>query len=355
MEISLIFLKLWQLAILLIQLFYSLLLAPFFKKGGKEIAPIPPLEKKTEIPFQLSDPYAKEGKYYKAQLHLHTNRSTDGLWSRSEAFAAYKKLGYRILAIADHDLVNNRICDDPELLVIPAEEHTFPRPFWPLGPHAVVLFPQRHVRGFSFGQRLLKMNSQGAMVNIAHPTWLGSFGTGHWSVGELLKMHEYFHLMEVCSSKSEPSDDTLRWHNLISWLGPDKPIWATAGDDAHSLDSCHYCWLEIKTAGFELDSIRQALEAGSFYPTMGPQVEFSTEGNLVKVKLEAEAKIYFIAGMGPGQGPVIVSERQGTEAHYQPKGDEQFVRVEVVNDQGQRAWSQPFWLLPEETLQILVS
>ena len=348
MEIGtkLILLKSGQLISFLIQTFLSMLMAPFYKKDKNTITPTTTSYPKTKKgSYLLLDPYAHRGFYYKAQLHLHTNRSADGLWSREEAISTYKKLGYKILAIADHDRVNNRICEDPELLIIPAEEHTFPRPFWPLGPHAVILFPQKHVRGRSFGHRLHKMNSQRAMINIAHPSWPGSLGSGQWHLEELLTLSKGFQLMEVCSSKSEPAEDTLRWHNLISHLGPDKPVWATAGDDSHSMDFYHYCWLEIKASSFDLDSIRHALNSGSFYPTMGPQIAFSTEDNLIKVALEEEAHISFIAGVGPQEPPLIVSEVQGIKATYKPKGDEQFVRVEVVNSLGQRAWSQPFWLI----------
>jgi hypothetical protein len=338
-------LKLWQLLVLLFQLPYAMATAIFYRKD-------PQLELSASVvsvksSFRLSDPYQQEGTYYRAQLHFHTNLSLDGRWSRQEALASYKKNGYRVLAITNHDLVNHYLCDDPELLIIPAEEHTFPRPFWPLGPHAVVLFSQKHARGFSFGQRLQNMTSMGGLVTIAHPSWPGSFSTGQWSMAELLRLSANLQCMEVCSSHSDPQEDTLRWHELISYLGPQKAIWATAGDDAHSSDFYNYCWVEIKAQSLDSVSIRQALQRGSFYPTMGPLAEYATEGNLLNVSLAEEAKIIFIAGLGYPKPPQIAWESQGRSASYQPTGTEQFIRVEIVNDRGQRAWSQPFWLLPE--------
>lgn len=346
--ILLILLKLWQVLIALLGLPFSILTWPFYRKTPELPLTICFQPRERQRDYRLSDPYAPAGNYYLAQLHIHTNRSHDGFWSRKEATKCYTQLGYKILAFADHDKINKRLSKKEGLLIIPAEEHTFPRPFKPLGPHAVILFSRKYARALSFAKRLNKLHQQKAMVNMAHPSWVGSLGQGQWQLNELFSLHHRFQLMEICSSKSDPAEDTLRWHQLISYLGPDRPIWATGGDDSHSKDFYHYCWLNIKTSSLDLDAVQKALEEGSFYPTMGPIADFSTQENKIVVKTEEKLTINFIAGLGPDTPPQIVATAVGKEASYLPKGDEHFVRVEVVAEDGKKAWSQPFWLLPAE-------
>jgi len=40
----------------------------------------------------------------------------------------------------------------------------------------------------------------------------------------------------------------------------------------------------------------------------------------------------------------VVKEGSGAGVTYKPNGDEIWLRVEAVAANGQRAWSQPFWL-----------
>ncbi|HHW14070.1 MAG TPA: hypothetical protein GXX28_03935, partial [Firmicutes bacterium] len=43
-----------------------------------------------------------------------------------------------------------------------------------------------------------------------------------------------------------------------------------------------------------------------------------------------------------------VAAFRGGRGEYRPAGDEGFVRVEILNREGYAAWSQPFFLIPEE-------
>jgi hypothetical protein len=91
-----------------------------------------------------------------------------------------------------------------------------------------------------------------------------------------------------------------------------------------------------------VENILYSLATGHFYGSTG--VAFTQIGyrdDAVQVRLASPALIRFV-----GPGGVALSEKKGQEAAFQPSG-EAYVRVEAQSDEGQWAWSQPFWRLSD--------
>lgn len=294
--------------------------------------------------FVIADPYDQLGPYYKAQLHMHTDKSLDGKWPVEEAVRAYKEAGYTYLAITDHDTVTiYKDLDSSIFITIPGEENTVNYPFWPFGQHMVRLFVDTHARWGKAQSRIDSAVQAGGIVGIAHPNWIGNLGTGVWTLAQLLAIEGY-NLFEVNNPYSDSASDTQLWHELICLLGPERPIWAIAVDDAHARNSMFdSAWIMVQTDEISPEALKEALQRGSFYATTGPLVRFAVVGNKITVTVESglAKRIIFIGA----DKQALLEANEVDYAEYAPVGNEGFVRIEVINAENKKAWSQPFWLL----------
>lgn len=311
--------------------------------------------------FAVADPYAFPGTWFKVQLHSHTNHSLDGRWSIAESLAAYREAGYDFVAISDHDRVTRPAESPASPLLIPAEENTLSFPVWPFGHHAIMLFIDEPIRGRGARLRFSRAREAGGLVSIAHPSWIGNLGTGRWEMRHLM-VTEDFTLMEVYNPYSDPDADTAIWHEAVLRRGPQTPVWAVAVDDAHDLKNFNKGWTMVKAEARTLEALKQALQRGSLYATTGPAVTFGVDaGAIFTAPAETGTVLAAPRGAGTSEGPseryevgyinaageTVYAWEGDLATRYEPRGDEGFIRVEVVNTRtGKRAWSQPFWLMP---------
>jgi predicted metal-dependent phosphoesterase TrpH len=284
--------------------------------------------------FELSNPYSSKGRWHKGQLHCHTSES-DGDLSPAEVLALYRKLGFEIVALADHNLVTR--ASSPDLLVIGQEfgrgstessgrghmvglnVHTFPSP------------------GASPQRRIGRMASQGGLVFLSHP----NTGAG-WSTPLLRSLHSYVGI-EIYNCNHE--DMAVRnWDELLT---SGKKLWGFAVDDAHYLHQFGKGWVTIKFSGEPTTrKVLAALQRGSFYSTQGPEVaEIAVDGPMIWLRAIGADKILF-----RGSGGKVLQTTRGSSAKYEVLGNEGYVRAELVSSNtGLRAWLQPMTMTSSKT------
>ena len=300
------------------------------------------------MPTRIADPYAVPGQYRKAQLHCHTTQS-DGRYPPRHLLERYRAAGYTFVVFTDHDRVT--ACEDlngATFVALPGVETTIARPFRPLGPHLGRLGAPGplHVRG---AQACIDATvAAGGVVSLHHPSWSGNLWTGGWSLAEMVRLRGY-HLIEISNHHSRSEADVRRWTAVLRHRGPASPVGAAAGDDLHRDRDLNTGWVMVKTAAVTAPSFLAALRAGALYASTGPEAEFGVRGGAISCATDA-ARIRFLdAGDG------VRYEAPGPDAAYSPQGDEGFVRVECLGrpapDGGSQttAWSQAFWILPDQT------
>ena len=54
----------------------------------------------------LVNPFTQPGRWYRANLHTHTTNS-DGQWPPRQVAEHYRRNGYQVLALTDHNRTNN--------------------------------------------------------------------------------------------------------------------------------------------------------------------------------------------------------------------------------------------------------
>lgn len=320
-----------------LQIIFNFRFERSFLPDKLKISPLPVLER-----YRISNPMDAAGAFKKAQLHAHSSLSYDSGTSAVDLVNSYKQDGYSFLCITDHDRISSfaHLSDDT-IRVIPGIELTIPVLFWPipLGKHLVVINP---VPGSSHAAleaaRADPEGSADRVVVPAHLGWRGGAGTGRWYPKDLLKMKN-LRFIEIDSPHSRDPVDLTIWNLLNVNHGPEHPVWGVAVDDAHT-GSRNSGWIMVKTQDLSPASFLAALKKGAFYPTSGPEMNISVTGHLIEAVAPTAKWIRFINAQNQ-----IVAVARSTEASYESRGDEGFIRVEAEDSQGRTAWSQPMWLV----------
>ncbi|MBE7085263.1 MAG: hypothetical protein E7368_04330 [Clostridiales bacterium] len=266
-----------------------------------------------------------QGKYYKANLHMHSTVS-DGKLSPEEIKRAFMEKGYSIVAYTDHEiLVPHNELSDENFLAITATElafnlypmdggypyiKTYHLNFLSKNPNkSVISIWDKH---YVFDSVLPKISkeqwavqykrdygveevnkaialakAEGFLVSYNHPTWslqdYGDYGEleGLWGVECYNNLSERVGL-----------SDTDRPFNDLLVQG--KTVFPLATDDAHALEDCFGGWVMVSAEKLEYGTVMNALEKGEFYASAGPEIyELSINDGIVHIECSPVREIHF--------------------------------------------------------------
>ena len=100
-----------------------------------------------------------------------------------------------------------------------------------------------------------------------------------------------------------------------------------------------------KAASCTPRDILDAVAVGDFYASQGPEIyDFRLEDGVASAKTSPVRTIAFMSERSHG---LSIRSPQGdpiTSAHYSLRNEHTYVRLECVDFQGRRAWSNPIWL-----------
>jgi hypothetical protein len=285
------------------------------------------------------------GAWYKGCTHTHTTES-DGAKAPQEVVAAYADAGYDFIFLTDHDrITGTRDLDPMGRLLIPGAEYYWPAPDNSVHYHLVALGPSgppamlpRDAAGVQQAVDLIRRT--GALVVLAHPYWCGL--THEQVVGlEGLAGIEVFN--GVCHVEVLRGLSSVHWDDL---LASGKRLWGFAADDTHwrnPLDTAG-CWIMVKAAARTPEAILDAIGRGRFYASNGPVFhDIRVEGKQLTVSCSPAQVVNFMAHHSRGRtvragGEPIVGET------YEIRGDERYLRIEIVAPDGTMAWSNPIYI-----------
>ncbi|MBR2977285.1 MAG: hypothetical protein IKC50_03305 [Oscillospiraceae bacterium] len=123
-----------------------------------------------------------------------------------------------------------------------------------------------------------------------------------------------------------------------------------AVDDAHWYTSDHTrSWICVESDSNRSDALITAIRAGKFYASQGPEIHLRREGNRIVLDCTPAVEILFYSNVVYVCGRAVRGEDL-THAEYEIVPDtkdekgktiagDRFVRAEVVDAQGNRAWS----------------
>ena len=284
------------------------------------------------------NPFEQEGNWYKANLHCHTTTS-DGDSSVAERIEQYKEREYSVLAITDHGLTNDVSgLSSEEFLVISGMEMHPPC----IGDGDLYHLVALNVPlGLEFpvetdaNTRIERVKSLGGEVIFGHPYWCGH------NINHLLALKDYigievFNTTCTCNGKGTSS---AYWDDL---LDAGKMLPAVASDDTHYDWDRFAGWTMIRARELTVESVMDALRTGCFYASCGPVIEdMTTDGEKMVVRCSPAAEVHFMGQRWQGQSHYAKDGELITQAEFTYTEGLKYVRVEVVDSDGKRAWTNP--------------
>ena len=322
----------------------------------------------------------KDSRYYKANLHTHSTFS-DGSLTPEELKCEYKKRGYSILAITDHEhLIDFSYLNDEEFLTITSCElaiKEFPKQstlenydmrvthlnLYGLDPHNTVTpcyssvadhfkkedfehlikYDGEYERVYSAKgiNEIIKIaNDEGFLVSYNHPTWSLENACDYLEYNGLFAVEIYNH---SCFVQSDITDEEA----IDNFWRAGKPLFCLCNDDAHRVlpddENCDAFggFTMIRARSLNYREVMHALEAGEFYASSGPIIKsLVLENDTVKMEFSNAVSAHLITR---GRRTERKNAKKGETINYAEfklKDTDGYFRVTVTDTNGKKAYSQ---------------
>jgi hypothetical protein len=295
----------------------------------------------------MPNPFTQPGTFLRGNLHTHTTNS-DGQLSPQQTVDTYAKRGYDFLALTDHGTITDPASLDAHgMTLIPGVElgvpgGTFGCPF-----HVVALGMDRLPavpEGVPPEQGMRELAAQVPLCFACHPFWSLIEGS------HLLPLEGYVGV-EVYNQTCQ--GHIGRGHSEAAWdflLAHGRPVWGLAVDDAHNPGDMGQAWIMLKSDSRAPEALLQAVRAGHFYATVGPELRgLRRHGENLAISCSPCMEAV-VLGAAPGSGRASYYmpglERPFEEILLPLPTSAAWLRVEVIDAQGNKAWSNAF--RPEE-------
>lgn len=323
-------------------------------------------------------------KQYKANLHSHTTFS-DGKKTPQELKEMYKRKGYSILAITDHEVPKSH-CDlnDEEFIAITGYENYIRQTetgrsniylseihmnLFARQPdnETMICYDKRYCKYLSDNEQnvLKKAGSErpreysieyinefiqtakenGYLVAYNHPYWSME------SEADVLAYEGYFS-MEMCNYASHVTNH-LEYNAALydKMLCAGKRVFCHGADDNHNdlpiedpMSDSFGAFTMIIPEQFTYDGIINAMEQGEMYASMGPLFkEVSVDGDVIHIECSEVAEIHVYFGSKQPES-VRAEEGQvltGADIRIDPRA--KYVRVSIFDTQGRAADTRGFF------------
>ncbi len=292
-------------------------------------------------------PFGVPGNWYKGVLHIHTTRS-DGCVTPRQAMERYRAAGFDFMVYGDHRVITQPKDPRGEMLVIPGVEWDAALPNGPAGYHFFAVdLRHGHKRKLAAladdPQAMAKaLGRLSGFLVVAHPYW-SALST------EMIASLDGPAAVEVYNHASELEDglgySAYVWDQL---LARGCRLLAVASDDTHAYadEDVGGGWVMVKAAAKTREAIVAALQQGSYYSTMGPTIEsFEITGDRqVQVKCSPVKSVLFRCNGSRGKSmhPAPKGEEIAGASHQIPERSK-FVRCEVTDSEGRKAWTNPVY------------
>lgn len=293
----------------------------------------------------------------KGNLHTHTNKS-DGMFNLSEVALKYKNDGYNFLAITDHNKLFNGSNKIDNMTIIPGIEISsdydgFNQNLKGTYMHFNLFFNKTdeelkfkvytYTNSLELQPILNDLQKYNALIQFNHPLFSRLsedtiFNLNGFDLIEIYNTKDFFSEVGVDSS------DCL----MLSMLRNGKKILFTANDDYHgksNLSEDNLCRQSFSVVQGEntVDNILNRIKQGNFYTSNGPVIyDYRLENNVLKIKTENVKYITFYSSLRHSKK--LYSDTYINYGEYTINGDEKFVWVVIVDSNGNKAWTQPYYI-----------
>ena len=292
------------------------------------------------------NPFKQSGQWYRGNTHSHSTES-DGRLPMADRFAAYHEAGYDFLVLTDHRKVNDVSAHSRDgFLAISGSEVHPSNPYGGDTYHivAINLYERINCAELHPNAVIEEIKRQGGEAVLCHPYWCGH------TLLDYLPLNGYFAVEvynDTCMGIGKGFSEQA-WDDLLDKAGC--PVFGIAADDAHGTEhDCFHGWVMVKAPELTTDAIMTGFRTGAFYSTLGPEiidldvVDDGEEKKSVTVKCSPAQSIVFKAQRSRGKRIVATEGEALTEGTYELPSGIKYVRVEITDETGKKAWSNPFF------------
>lgn len=280
---------------------------------------------------------------YKVNLHMHTTLS-DGRKTPEDAIAQYRAAGFDALALTDHWHYGTKTYPDCGVLILSGAEYNIGGRYDPSGVfHILGIAAERApsvTQSMTAQQIIDEIHRAHGLAVLAHPAWSLNTPEQILALRGIDAMEVYNSVSGVHHSRRP---DASLLVDLVASSHRYYPLLAT--DDTHYYDSdacVAFCMVEAEELSEK--ALTDAIRKGNFYASEGPEVHLYRDRDGYTVRCSPCREILFLSN-SVFSHRVFVGEGL-TEAHYLPQAEEFYLRAEVTDADGRKAWTNI--LLPEQ-------
>ena len=288
--------------------------------------------------------FAADKPFFKGNLHCHTTMS-DGRLTPEECKAFYRERDYHFLSITDHRQLSEPTHMEDGMLILRGMEMDYFLPGEVVHLVGVGLTDEVSAAESSRNPQLYidQVNRCGGKAIIAHPAWsLNTVTTLSGLRG--LAAAEIYNSVSTYPWNGDRADSS----NLLDAAaahGTFLPF--VASDDSHWYNGeAGRAFTMVQAEELNQQSLFKAMDEGRYYCSQGPEInQITLENGKLTVECSPAERVIFYSNL-PWTDGRCVSGGGLTEASYtvHPERGETFVRVQVMDEQGRSAWSNPIRL-----------
>ncbi len=304
----------------------------------------------------LLAPFSAHGRFWRGNLHTHSNLS-DGALEPKAVVDAYKNAGYDFMQLSEHFIENfdfpmadtRAFRSNSFTTLIGAELHapeTQVGELWHIVAAGLPLDFPRNRKGETGAQIARRAHEAGAFIGIAHPAWSQLTIEDGRDIDCAHAVEIYNH---GCAIENDRGDG---WYLADQLLTEGHRLTAFATDDAHFKTPDHFGgWVHVKAESLDPDALLASLKQGNYYSSLGPQ-SYGIEMNGKAISLSCSPVDTITVLCGTSR-TAVRNGRAITDASFDLAKLEKgwllnktsgWFRVVVIDNAGKRAWSNPIWL-----------
>jgi hypothetical protein len=290
------------------------------------------------------NPFEQDGNWYRANLHTHTHAS-DGGASLEERVHQYVSNGYSVLAVTDHGVCQDAARVSTVDFVVVEGIEVDVRPDGDAAYHLVCLNVPHELTvpaTTDANDVIAWAKAEGGETIIAHPYWCGN----DCAQLRALRGCVAIEIFNATCQRIGKGYSTVHWDNLLD-MGV--RVGGVAVDDAHAgrppAIDLFGGWVMLKLQDLTVPAVMDALRTGCYYSSSGPDiVDFGVHEGTVHVNCTAVQEIHLMAANSHGTSCYAGDGRAITSAQVEIRAGWKYVRAEIVDSAGRRAWSNPIFL-----------
>jgi hypothetical protein len=283
--------------------------------------------------------YDCSGKWFKGNVHVHTNRSS-GRLAIEDVCDFYAGAGYDFICITDKlaPFVQKTTDKYPILILngLEVEGNDALGSFY----HVVCIGGVDGItEDFSLADVITRVRSKGGILVWAHP----------YSVNNTVEegLRHNFDGIEIFNSINQVAfGKGIAAYHWDACLIHQNEMLGFATDDAHFIDRVpaeNGGWIVVNAPELNRGAIMASIRKGNFYSSNGPEFKLISieQGNRILVETSPVIYIRLISSGGNVKYIGTSNKEIMTKMHFRLPDEWKYARLEIEDAVGKKAWSNP--------------